>query len=111
MSAALDTIRAFSATLSQELAQAVKQQDEATMEAFAEISERLDNERQRFIDNLNGIEETFSADIKAALDKRTRSMKENGAKLDAVFNEIRQIIAETRASYEDRMPSNVSRAA
>ena len=99
MSAALETVKAFSDTLAVELAQAVKDQDAATVEAFEDIGARLADARSAFIDNLQNIEDQFNADVRKVLDARTRSMKENGAALDKAFADITGIIDTIKARY------------
>lgn len=99
MSSVLDTINSFSSTLSSELAQAVKDQDEATVEAFEDIGAKLATARTHFIDTLNTIEDTFNADVKKVVDARSRSMKDNGAALDMAFKDIVKIIDEVKARY------------
>lgn len=99
MSAALDTVKAFSDTLANELAQAVKEQDAATVMAFTEIAAKISEARDAFIERINTIEEAFGAAIRAATEARSRAMKENGATLDQTIEEIASVINEVKARY------------
>lgn len=99
MSSVLDTINSFSNTLSGELAAAVIEQDSATVEAFENIGSALATSRTHFLETLNAIEDTFNADVKKALDARSRAMKDNGAALDMAFKDIVKIIDEVKARY------------
>lgn len=99
MSSVLDTVQSFSSALATELAEAVKNQDAATVEAFEDIGQRLEQARKTFLDNLNAIEDAFNADMKKAVDHRSRAMKENGADLDSTFTAIVKIIDEVQARY------------
>ena len=99
MSAALDTINAFSSTLSGELAAAVKEQDAATVDAFENIGKLIADARQTFLDRLGTIEDAFNTDVRASLDKRAAAMKDNGAALDHAFANIVTVIDEVKARY------------
>jgi hypothetical protein len=59
MSAVLDTVRSFSSTLAVELAEAVKAQDQATIETLDNIAHSLDGAMQSLETAQRMAEETF----------------------------------------------------
>lgn len=105
MSAVLDTVNAFSRTLADELADAVKQQDALTVKAFDDIAMKLRTARDGFLMNLGKAEDAFEASVKEAMDARSSAMGHAGTELENAFSEIVSTIEETRVRYMAPKPA------
>lgn len=109
MSAVLETVNAFSRTLADELADAVKAQDAMTVQAFDDILMRLANARDAFLAGLNATEDAYEKAMTDAIKARSAAMGELGIKLENAFAEVLETVEETRTRYAPQAPAPLPR--